>query len=183
MESISSMVSTEAATVAAPEARIEIVGERRRVHDAAFRARVVEECLAPGTRMRDLARRHGICTSLVYRWRRSARPVETAVAAVRPDAAGPIRPGKPMVAGPPLAFVPIGVLERSEDGGPGLVAGSAPAGVALSSPGHAPLPRPAMDERPGVIEIDLADGTRLRVDAFVNERALRRVLAVLRAAS
>jgi transposase len=39
-----------------------------------------------------------------------------------------------------------------------------------------------MDEPPGVIEIDLADGTRLRVDAFVNERALRRVLAALKAA-
>ncbi len=88
-----------------------------------------------------------------------------------------------MVAGPPLEFVPIGVLERSEDGGPALVTSLSPAGVALSSPGHAPLPRPAMDERPGVIEIDLADGTRLRVDAFVNERALRRVLTVLRAAS
>ncbi len=34
-----------------------------------------------------------------------------------------------------------------------------------------------------MIEIGLADGTRLRVDGFVNERALRRVLAVLRAAS
>jgi len=88
-----------------------------------------------------------------------------------------------MMAGPSLEFVPIGVLERSEDGGPGLVAGSSPAGVAPSLPGHAPLARPVMDERPGVIEIDLADGTRLRVDAFVNERALRRVLTVLRAAS
>lgn len=88
-----------------------------------------------------------------------------------------------MVAGPSLEFVPIGVLERSEEGGPGLVAGSSPAGVALSSLGHAPLPRPAMEKRPGVIEIDLVDGTRLRVDAFVNERALRRVLTVLRAAS
>jgi len=165
------------------EARIEIVGERRRVHDAAFRARVVEECLAPGARMRDLARRHGICTSLIYRWRRSARPPETAGAAVRPDAAGPLRPGKAMVAGPPLEFVPIGILGHSEDGGPGLVTGSSPAGVAPSSMGQAPLPRPAMDERPGVIEIDLADGTRLRVDAFVNERALRRVLTVLRTAS
>jgi len=176
-------VSTEAATVAVTEARIEIVGERRRVHDAEFRARVIEECLVPGARMRDLARRHGICTSLIYRWRRSARLPEAAVAAVRLDAVGPIRPGKPMVAGPSLEFVPIGYLERSEEGGPGLVAGSSQAGVALSSPGHAPLPRPAMDERPGVIEIDLADGTRLRVDAFVNERALRRVLAVLRTAS
>ncbi len=88
-----------------------------------------------------------------------------------------------MVAGPPLEFVQIGIVERSEEGGPGLVAGSSQAGVALPSPGHAPLPRPVMDERPGVIEIDLADGTRLRVDAFVNERALRRVLTVLRAAS
>ncbi len=177
------MLGSVAATVAASEARIEIVGERRRAHDAAFRARVVEECLAPDARMRDLARRHGICTSLIYRWRRSARPVETAVAAVRLDAAGPIRPGKAMLAGPSLEFVQIGHLERSEEGGPGLVTGSSPAGVALSSPGHAPLPRPAMDERPGVIEIDLVDGTRLRVDAFVNERALRRVLTVLRAVS
>jgi transposase len=178
-----SMLGSVAATVAAPEARIEIVGERRRVHDAAFRARVVEECSVPGARMRDLARRHGLCISLIYRWRRSARPPETVVAAVRPDAAGPVRPGKATVAGPPLEFVPIGVLERSEDGGPGLVAGSSPAGVTLSSPGHASLPRPVMDERPGVIEIDLVDGTRLRVDAFVNERALRRVLTVLRTAS
>ena len=30
--------------------RIEIVGERRRAHDAAFRARVVEECTVSGTR-------------------------------------------------------------------------------------------------------------------------------------
>ncbi len=88
-----------------------------------------------------------------------------------------------MVAGPPLEFVPIGILGRSEDSGRALVTGSSPAVVAPSSMGHAPLPRPAMDERPGVIEIDLTDGTRLRVDAFVNERALRRVLTVLRTAS
>jgi transposase len=40
-----------------------------------------------------------------------------------------------------------------------------------------------MEERPGIIEIDLADGTRLRVDAFVSERSLRRVLAVLKSVS
>ena len=168
--------------MAASEARIEIVGERRRVHDAAFRARVVAECLAPGARVPDLARRHGVCTSLIYRWRRSALPKQTAVAAVRPEAAGPRPPGKPVVTGSPLELVPIGVLGQAEDGGPALVARSSPAVVAPPSPGFAPLPRPAMEDRPGVIEIDLADGTRLRVDAFVNERALRRVLTVLRAA-
>ena len=177
------MLSDEAATVAATEARIEIVGERRRAHDAEFRAWVVAECLIPGARMRDLARRYGICSSLIYRWRRSALPMGTAVAAVRPEAVGPMRPGKAMVAGPALEFMPVGVLGRSEDGEPTLVAGSSPAVVAPSSPSSAPLPRPAMEDRPGVIEIDLACGTRLRVDAFVNERALRRVLTVLRAAS
>jgi hypothetical protein len=40
-----------------------------------------------------------------------------------------------------------------------------------------------MDERPGMVEIDLPCGTRLRVDAFVNERTLRRVLCVLRSLS
>jgi hypothetical protein len=44
-----------------------------------------------------------------------------------------------------------------------------------------PSPNTTMRARPGLIEIDLADGTRLRVDAFVSERALRRVLAVLKA--
>ena len=39
-----------------------------------------------------------------------------------------------------------------------------------------------MAERVGVIEIEWVDGTRLRVDGFVNERALRRVLAALKAA-
>jgi len=32
-------------------------------------------------------------------------------------------------------------------------------------------------ERVGVIEIDLPDGVRVRVDSSVNEKALRRVLA------
>ena len=59
-----------AATQAAPAQRIEIVGDRRRAHDPAFRARVVAESDVPGTRVRELAARHGICTSLVYRWRR-----------------------------------------------------------------------------------------------------------------
>jgi hypothetical protein len=34
--------------------------------------------------------------------------------------------------------------------------------------------------QPGRIEIDLPDGTRLRVDAAVDDQALRRVLVVLK---
>ena len=36
-------------------------------------------------------------------------------------------------------------------------------------------------ERSGLIEIDLVCGTRLRVDAFVDEHALRRVLSAVKA--
>jgi len=56
-------------------------------------------------------------------------------------------------------------------------------GGAKSASAHTPSSRAALDERPGVIEIDLADGTRLRVDAFVNERSFRRVISVLKATS
>jgi transposase len=52
--------------------RIEIVADRRRAHSAAFRADVVAESLVPGVRVQDVANRHGICPSLIYRWRRPA---------------------------------------------------------------------------------------------------------------
>ena len=70
-------IANEAATVAATDRvgsdRIEIVGERRRAHAPAFRARVVAESLAPGARVGDVASRYGLSASLIYRWRRLAR--------------------------------------------------------------------------------------------------------------
>ncbi len=61
---------SEAATVAAPTQRIEIVADRRRAHDEAFRREMVARSIDPNVRVRDLARQHGICASLIYRWRR-----------------------------------------------------------------------------------------------------------------
>lgn len=46
---------------------MEIVGERRRAHDAEFRARMIEAARPPGVCVRDLAQQHGICVSLIYR--------------------------------------------------------------------------------------------------------------------
>ena len=65
------MAATVAATDGEAIPRIEIVGERRRAYDAAFRAMVVSESMA-GVRVQDIAARHGICRSLLYRWRRIA---------------------------------------------------------------------------------------------------------------
>ena len=76
-----------AATVAARDSearpRIEIVGERRRVHDASFRALVVAEAVEPGARIQEVALRHGICPSLIYRWRRLAQSEGPGGSAVR----------------------------------------------------------------------------------------------------
>ena len=65
------VAATLAATDAASLPRIEIVEERRRSHDATFRARVVAAASAPGVRVEEVAQRYGICTSLIYRWRRA----------------------------------------------------------------------------------------------------------------
>src|SRR4051794_40996348 len=162
-----------AATVAASERPIEIVGERRRAYDGAFRARLVEASQAPGACVRELAQRHGVCVSLIYRWRRSASPRTRVSHRAHMDAP----PSSPAMTGEAsLGFVPLGVFGRAADEGPALVTG--PAVASPAAPASMPLPSTAMQARPGLIEIDLPDGTRLRMDAFVNERALRRVLAV-----
>jgi len=69
------------------------VDERRRSHDAAFRARVVADALVPGARVEDLGRRYGICTSLIYRWRRGAQ--------------------SPALASPAVKLVPVRVAEAN----------------------------------------------------------------------
>jgi transposase len=75
--------ATLAATVAARMPRIEIVSDRRRSHSADFRAAMVAQSLGPGIRIQELARRNGICASLIYRWRRE-QPVSAAAAQLVP---------------------------------------------------------------------------------------------------
>ena len=111
-----------AATEAAPVQRIEIVGERRRVHDASFRAEVLSEAMTPGAQMKQVSRRHGICTSLIYRWRREASSL------VKPGSAVqlvPVRVAEPRAAEkrvtPTAPVAPPqmrrGVIEIELDGG------------------------------------------------------------------
>jgi transposase len=64
-----------------------------------------------------------------------------------------------------VEFVPVGVLGGKPRRGPALLA--------------APEPPPA-DGNGGSIEITLPNGARVSVDAFVNERALSRVLRAMK---
>jgi len=122
--------------------RIEIVSDRRRAHGAEFRAEMVAQSLLPGIRIQDLARRNGICASLIYRWRRE-QPVSAA----------------------PAQLVPVRIASESR-------------------PRIAPVPPPRVEPQStggtGSIEIELADGVRVRVGEDVNLPALRRVIAALR---
>lgn len=126
--------------------------------------RIVEEAFRPGMSVADVARRHGLNSNQVFNWRK--------VCGTRPQALPDTPP-----AGMPDGFLSIGVVSEPKD--EGAVPRLNPSTVLVGRDCGADA-RPAMDERPGMVEIDLPCGTRLRVDAFVNERALRRVLCVLR---
>lgn len=57
--------------------RVEVLGglERRRRWSQDDKARIVEETLAPGAKVTEVARRNGVAASLVFTWRRQARTV------------------------------------------------------------------------------------------------------------
>jgi len=81
---------------------------------------------------------------------------------------------------PALDFIPMGVFVRGDDEGTATTIPVAPLRRpprwrVRRGPNRCCRPKgPTVDERPGVIE-----SVRVRVDAFVNVKALRRVLAAL----
>ena len=126
--------------------------ERRRRWSLRDKARLVAETNEPGAMIRAVAARHGVRGSLLFTWRRQARG----------GLLGPA-PQSPV-------FVPVHTL--------------APTGTAVAPLDDGPRPTPAPASRPasapGVIEIELGSGRRVRVGRDVNLAALRRVLAALR---
>ena len=58
--------------------RVEVLGgvERRRRWSQDDKIRIIEETLAPGAKVTEVARRNGIAASVVFTWRRQARTVE-----------------------------------------------------------------------------------------------------------
>ncbi len=65
-------------------------------------------------------------------------------------------------------------------GGPSVAGGEQRGNAHLSSAYALAATVRRLTERLGVIEIDLPDGVRVRVDSGVNEEALRRMLSAVR---
>src|SRR5690242_5890743 len=124
--------------------------ERRRKWSIEEKAALIAEVEAEGGKVKLVAQRHRISESLLYNWR----------AAWKAAAAG---------SSAAVAFVPLGVVGEAD-----------PAAPALLPPSEAPSSPQRAEAGAGAIEIALPNGSRVSVDAFVNEQALSRVLRALK---
>ena len=136
---------------------------------------ILEEARAPGASVSEVARRHGVNANLLFKWpRMAARRLPQEVPKVAAEAPAPSA----------AEFVALGVFTPDEATGGAAVTLPVVAAAPTSKPAkpsRTPMAAtPKLEERAGVIEIDLVDGTRVRVDAFVNQGALRRVLQAVK---
>ena len=127
--------------------------ERRRRWSLQDKMRIVAESNEPGSMIRAVAARHGVCESLLFTWRRQARE-----GLLGPALASPV-------------FLPVQALTSASTAVAPLDERPRPASASVSRSVGAP----------GLIEIELGNGRQVRVGSDVNLAALRRVLAALRA--
>ena len=136
-----------------PVQEVLVRAEPRRRWTEDQKLRLVEETFGAGSSISRVARKYAVHTSVLFRWRRQ-------------------------LAGPPSGQAPAAIRAAT----------FAPVQIV---PEQLQLPAPAPDSAPsiptsppasGLIEIELANGHRVRVDRDVDAAALRRVLSVLAAA-
>ena len=114
-----------------------VIAGTRRAWSREEKQAILAELDEPGATVSAVARRHGLHSSLLFRWRR-ARLAESRAGAMPPQP----------------AFVPLAL--------------PAPVG-----------PAPETQPRPGVIEIELSGGHRLRAEPGVDGVLLQSVIAAL----
>jgi transposase len=147
----------------APTHRIEVItrGERRRRWSIEEKREIVAESLGPGIRPSEVIHKYGITSGQLYAWRQQlTRRVDGQSA--RPPAS--------------FARVDVATGERAVQAASVTEAPATPA----AKP-QAQVPAIAMPRAKGLIEIVLPGGTSVRVDAHVDDRALRCVLDALQA--
>jgi transposase len=140
--------------------RIEVItrGERRRRWSIEEKREIVAESLGPGIRPSEVIHKYGITSGQLYAWRQQlTRRVDGQSA--RPPAS--------------FARVDVATGERTVQ--------AASVTEALAAKPQAQVLSIAAPRAKGLIEIVLPGGTSVRVDAHVDDRALRCVLNALHA--
>jgi len=127
--------------------------ERRRKWTQEEKAALLCEVEAAGGKVRPVARRYGISESVLYNWR-SARKAALNAGSGSSGA---------------MTFLPVGVIGEAANEMPAMLPSLAP-----------PRPDCSVECRAGAIEIALPDGSRVCVDALVDEVALSRVMRAIR---
>jgi transposase len=137
-------------------ADVEIIArvERRRKWTVQEKAALLAEVEAEGGKVMVVARRHRISESVLYNWRAAWK---AAAAVMQAPVAAP--------------FIPLGVFGGS---------GHRDAAMLAQPEAEPPRHMRASDGGAGSIEIVLPNGARVSVDAFVNEKALSRVLRAMK---
>ena len=146
-----------------PPRRIEVItrGERRRRWSIEEKREIVAESLGPGVRPSEIIHKYGITSGQLYAWRQQlTRRVDGQSARLRTS----------------FAQVDVSGGERELP-----AAAVAETSAASASKPQAQVPAITSSRTKGLIEIILPGGSLVRVDAHVDERALRCVLAALQA--
>jgi transposase len=144
----------------APTQRIEVItrGERRRRWSIEEKREIVAASLQPGVKPSEIIQRHGITSGQLYAWRQQlTRRIGGDLAQSAPS------------------FARVSVETEQRNATP-----TAEVSRAALARRPAPVSLPAVSRTRGLIEIVLPGGASVRVDAHVDDRALRRVLDVLR---
>jgi transposase len=145
-------------------------GRTRRSWSREEKRRIIAEAFRPGASAADVARGYGLNANQLFNWRRAlavpaknrgSRIVKASMTALA-SAAG---------------ILPVGIIVAAGDDGQAVAAEP----VADVTPLNQGTTRFSRGECAELIEIHLVCGTCLRVDAFVDEHALRRVLSAVKA--
>ena len=137
------------------EVDILVPSDRRRIWSAQEKAALLAEIDAEGGKVRLVARRHQVSESLLYNWRSARKAAAVAIGA--PEN---------------VEFLPVGVIDGPRPSSPPMLPPPCPDPVQQQ-----PL---SAEGKSGSIEITLPTGTRINVDASVNEKALSRVLRAMK---
>ena len=123
----------------------------RRIWSLSEKSAILAEMAVPGAVVMEVARRHGIAQSLLYRWRQDAATTALASAAVAKS---------------PPGFVPV-------------VIDAAPAAAPRPRPARKRPEPTVVASLASIIEIDLAGGRTVRATADIDAGALARIVTAL----
>ncbi len=129
--------------------RFDVVASTRRSWSREQKLAIVAEVEVPGASLSQVARRHGVHASLLFRWRRDLRAKASAADNGAP--ASDLLPIPRAARAPAQRFVPV-----------------------MLPPPEAPSPA-----KPSTIEIEIAGGRTVRAGADFDTAALVRIIAAL----